>query len=252
MGNTCSGRRCRQRMRQCRAALLASVVLLSTIASADDLASCKLPGVVVAGMNNEANGVCAAINQVIKYFENEGIQVGLQVTVRFQHAVYVEAINDLTNLRHPLPVSGVFRPDRNEIQMVDSESAWKYRRRPWKLPWDRQLADSILQHEIVHAVISHLMGSKREKLPRAWHEALAYAVQIDLMDEGLRTRVLAQYPNQEPFSNTLQINDFIYGLDPDAFAVAAYKTYVSEGRIDFLNRAIALEHDMLDVNELLP
>jgi hypothetical protein len=203
-------------------------------------------------MNYEANGVCAAINQVIQYFANEGMEIGLQVTVLFQREVYVEAVNGLTNVRYPLPVSGVFRPDRNEIQMVDSGSAWKYRRRPWRLAWDRQLADSILQHEIVHAVINQLMGSKRGRLPRAWHEALAYAVQIDLMNEGLRTRVLAQYPTQERFSSTLEINDFVHGFDPDAFAVAAYKTYASEGRITFLKKAIALKLDMLDVSELLP
>ena len=62
-------------------------------------------------------------------------------------------------------------------------------------------------------------------------------------------RVLANYPDAEAFDRTTKINDFAYGFDPDAFAIRAWLTYVRGGRIDFLKKALAFEHDMIDLRE---
>jgi hypothetical protein len=234
----------------CQAVVVAAALLLSAT-SADAFGTCKQPGLSVSGANNETIDVCSAVADVLDYFRKGGISTELELTIRFQRTVHVEAVNLLDGSSRPYSVSGVYRADRREIQMVDSHSPRTYARRPWKLPWDRQIADSILRHEVIHAVINQLMGSRREKLPRAWHEALAYGVQVDLMDEDLRARVLAQYPDQEAFSATLQINDLVYGFDPDAFAVSAYKTYMKEGRLEFLKKAIGLELEMIDLNDFL-
>lgn len=61
-----------------------------------------------------------------------------------------------------------------------------------------------------------------------------------------------QYPDQDAFSSTLQINDLVYGVDPDAFAIAAYKTYVRDGKFRFFRKALALELEVIDVNDLIP
>ena len=114
------------------------------------------------------------------------------------------------------------------------------------------MGHSILQHEIVHAVVAQLMGKRYLKLPRPWHEALAYAVQIDLMETHLQQAVLSQYPGEQGFSSTAQINGIVYGFDPDAFAIAAYKSYRHAGRLAFLKKALNFELEMIDVNEFMP
>jgi len=63
--------------------------------------------------------------------------------------------------------------------------------------------------------------------------------------------VLARYPAEEGFSNTLQINELVYGLDPDRFAVAAYRTYTRGDKAEFLRTAMGFEFEMLDMS-LLP
>jgi hypothetical protein len=113
-----------------------------------------------------------------------------------------------------------------------------------------RLRRSILQHEITHAVIAQLLGKRYDRLPHAWHEALAYAVQIDLMDDDLRAKAVTAYPEEKPFEMTTHINDIIYGFDPDAFAIRAYLTYARDGRVSFMRKALALEFEMVDVSEL--
>jgi hypothetical protein len=239
-------------MRRSCLAALALGILHSISATADAAASCGRPGLTLSGVHEKTIHICRAVDEVLEYFVKGGVAAELRLTIRFQRAVHVEVRNEFTKSVEPLPVSGLFRADRNEIQIVRAESSWSRRRRPWGLAWDPQIADSILQHEIAHAVINHLLGNKRERMPRAWHEALAYGVQLDLMDEGFRTKVLNQYPHQEAFADLLEINDFVYGFDPDAFSIAAYKTYVQEGKLNFLKKAVAFELEMINLNELLP
>jgi hypothetical protein len=228
----------------------AFAALLLNLSSAN-AETCGRAGLNVSGVRPESSDVCKAIDEVIGYFDKGGIRIDLQLTIRFQRSVHVEAINLVDGSSRPYSVSGVYRADRKEIQMVASDSPWGSKRRPWTLAWDADIAASILRHEIVHAVINQLLGSKREKLPRAWHEALAYGVQIDLMSEDLRGRVLARYPDQEALSSTLHVNDLVYGIDPDGFAVAAYKLYVREGRLEFLKKAVALQFEMIDLDQFL-
>lgn len=90
------------------------------------------------------------------------------------------------------------------------------------------------------------MGDNYERLPHAWHEALAYAIQISLMKPELSAKVLAKFPAVQAFSSTLEINDLVYSFDPDAFALAAYKTYVKNGDIEFLKQAINLKFELWD------
>jgi hypothetical protein len=67
------------------------------------------------------------------------------------------------------------------------------------------------------------------RLPREWHEFVAYAIQLDLMDPNVLDRVLASRADVQPFDKLLAVNEFTYGMDPEAFAVAAYKTYRARG-----------------------
>ncbi|QCI64799.1 DUF6639 family protein [Phreatobacter stygius] len=243
-----------ERPRRGHATLVLILALLAAAAvPVKALAACGRSGVTVVGSPGEHDEACAALGEVLQYFADGGLAVELRVTIRFQQSVHLEsgadAATPLTTVE-PIPVTGFYLAARQEIRMTSSTSPWVYQRRPWGLPWDQPLAHSILKHEIAHAVIYQLLGANHRKLPRAWHEALAYAVQIALMAPDLRAGILARYPDRQAFSSTYHINDFVYGVDPDGFAIAAYKTYLRDGEIEFVKRALSLQLEMVDMNDL--
>lgn len=209
--------------------------------------TCNNGKITVAAPTDESHDACAAVAEVQRYFAAGGLDADLVLTIRFQPSVFVEIVG--ASSLETIPVLGRFHWRKGEIQMLRLNLASTVMRRPWSLPWNAEIARSILRHEITHAVIAKLLGEKYDKLPPPWHEALAYAVQIDLMSAELRERVLAAYPDAEPFGLTLEINDFAYGFNPDRFAVRAYLTYARDGRMAFLKKALALEHEMIDLRE---
>lgn len=237
-----------------RAGLLPILALVfAAIVPAPAIADCDRSGITVVGNLDERDDACAALGEVLHYFADAGLAVELRLTIRFEQFVHLERGADAPAPladADPIAVSGFYHAARREIRMTSSTSPWIHQRKPWNLPWDRPLSHSILTHEVAHAIIYQLLGVNHRKLPRAWHEALAYAVQIELMAPDLRAKILGQYPDQQAFSSTLYINDVVYGLDPDGFAIAAYRTYVRNGGIDFLKRAIALQLEMIDLNDL--
>ncbi|MET0605555.1 MAG: DUF6639 family protein [Beijerinckiaceae bacterium] len=199
-------------------------------------------------LSDEEQEGCDALRDVKGYFAAFGLPVELDVTIRFLPSVVIE-IASATGVADELPVIGRFHRHKREIQMLSVDAATQSNRRPWKLAWTHEIARSILRHEVAHAAIARLLGERADKLPPAWHEALAYAVQIDMMDEALRSKVLANYPDAARFDRTTKINDFTYGFDPDGFAIRAWLTYVRGGRAEFLKKALAFEHDMIDLRE---
>jgi uncharacterized protein DUF6639 len=221
------------------------LIAFSTFAFAD----CGRASVRIFGTTGERISACQALDEVLLYFSANGHEVDPNLVVRFKPSVYVRTENPRTDLDELVSLRGSYAATVSEIQILSSTSL-SFERRQWGLSWNAAMAYSILEHEMVHSVIIQIMGTRYVKLPHAWHEALAYAVQIDLMPLHLREEVLALYPTEEGFTNTLQINEIVYGFDPDAFAVAAYHTYRKGGRIEFLNRAINFELDMIDVNDL--
>jgi len=215
------------------------------------LADCGHPRVVVHATAEDRDNACSALTDVLNFFAKGGLVIEPELTIRFRREVYVELVNPITREATRVRVSGFYRESTKELQMTDSSSPWAGQRRPWGLAWDAQVSRSILQHEIVHAIVAQLMGGTYARLPRSWHEALAYAVQIDLMPDDLRHQVVSQYPREEGFATTLQINDVTYAMNPDAFAVAAYKIYVRDGRINFLKAAMALRLEIIDLENYL-
>lgn len=205
-------------------------------------ADCGREHVTVIGGPDEQDRACAAFSDVSNYFAHAGFQIQFDLTVRFVPQIEV---SDSSHVNRE-PVSGYYRANNHEIRTLHADAPWTSKRRPWHLPWNQEIGFSILEHEVVHAAIAQIMGDNYSRLPHAWHEALAYAVQISLMRPELRAKVLANFPTVQAFSSTLEINDVVYAFDPEAFAVAAYKTYVKNNDIEFLKRAINLKFEMSD------
>ncbi|WP_454642781.1 DUF6639 family protein [Bradyrhizobium liaoningense] len=208
-------------------------------------ADCSRERVTVIGDPDERDRACVALSDVSDYFARAGFQIQFDLTVRFVTQIEV---SDLSSVHHD-PVSGYYRATNNEIRILHANAPGTSERRPWHLSWDQEIGFSILEHEVVHAAIAHIMGNNYSRLPHAWHEALAYAVQISLMKPELRAQVLANFSAVQAFGSTLEINDVIYAFDPDAFAVAAYKFHVRNSDTEFLKRAINLKFELSDPTE---
>jgi hypothetical protein len=75
-------------------------------------------------------------------------------------------------------------------------------------------------------------------LRREWHEFLAYAIQFEMMEPALRDKALDGFHEVRAFSHLGEINEFTYGMNPEAFAVAAYKTYLDRGGSVFVGAVL--------------
>lgn len=108
---------------------------------------------------------------------------------------------------------------------------------PWGLSWNLTLTASFLRHEVVHMMVWRA-AKDPDRLPREWHEFIAYAIQLDLMDANVLDGILARRPDVEPFDELLAVNEFTYGMAPEAFAIAAYKTYRARGEAQFVQQLL--------------
>ena len=61
---------------------------------------------------------------------------------------------------------------------------------------------------------------------------------LDLMHPGLRNQVLANFASVRAFASGGELNEFVYGMDPEAFAVAAYRTYRQGGGSKFISELL--------------
>lgn len=232
------------------AALTVAAQFLLTASPAQ--ADCNRQHVVVLGTLEERENVCRALSEVQRYFAQRGITLEFELTIRFQSRIEVTTNNQFMHTVEHWPVSGYYRATTKELYMTQAKAPWTAERTPWHLPWNGEVEFSILEHEIIHAAIAQIMGENYRKLPHPWHEVLAYAIEISLMKPDLRAKVLANFPNVQAFGSNLEINSMIYGLDPDAFAIAAYKTYLKNSEFEWVKRVINFKFEMIDPEGFWP
>lgn len=191
----------------------------------EQLSACGYNDVVVIyGDTAELVAACDALNEVAAYFRAIGFEAAPVVSVEFadQPAEHAAA-------------HGYF--DRPGARVVVYRAGAV---RPWGLPWNLALAASFLRHELVHVMVWRV-SSEPKRLPREWHEFIAYAIQLDLMGTNVLDRVLASRADVQPFDSLLAVNEFTYGMGPEAFAVAAYKTYRARGGAQLVQQLLTGE-----------
>lgn len=169
---------------------------------------------------------CEAIRDTWEYFRRIGLSSEPRLSVRF-----VEQGSKGEGPAHP-SYAYADRASSRIVAFVYSD------RQPWGLPWSDAWVQSFLRHELVHLAVWHFLGAKARTLPREWHEFIAYAIQLDLMAPGLRDRVLANFGSVRAFDSAAEVNEFIYGMDPEGFAVASYKTYLQGGESKLVSQLL--------------
>lgn len=164
---------------------------------------------------------CEALANILTYFRRIGLEFEPRFSVKFAEPKLKPA-EGIVSYGHA--------DVRSSIVVVYSST----HRRPWGLPWSTELAASFLRHELAHIAVWQMLGAEAGRLPREWHEFIAYAIQFDLMDSKLRAAVLASFADVRAVADLSAVNEFTYGMDPDVFAVTAYLTYRERGGENFV------------------
>lgn len=100
----------------------------------------------------------------------------------------------------------------------------------------RQLLNSFVAHELVHAALSE--APIASTLPLVAHEYTAYVTQISLLDPKLRTAILDVFP-LPAFAGLGEISLSYYLLAPEAFAVKSYRHFAAKPRgSEFLHNLV--------------
>ena len=210
-------------------ALLAGSVA-AACAEPDRPANCGHENVeVVYTQKADLAAACNVLAGTLGYFQRMGFEVEPRFSLTFVDPGQGKSVEGV--------ISYGYVDLRSSIIVVYSSSY----REPWGLLWSRKVASSFLQHELVHIAVWQILGPEAERLPREWHEFIAYAVQLDLMDPEILKDVLAHFSDVHAFDELSEVNEFTYGMNPEVFAVAAYLTYRKRGAQNFVRRLLRAE-----------
>ena len=204
-------------------AVLATALAPACTGETDIVANCGHQGVSVT-YRHEADlaTACDALDDTLGYFRRIGFELEPRFSLNFAEPGKQRSIEGV--------VSYGYVDLRSSTIVVYSSSY----RQPWGLPWSREMIGSFLRHELAHIAVWQMLGRKAERLRHEWHEFIAYAIQLDLLNPELRKEALANFSDVRPFSDLLEVNEFTYGMNPDVFAVAAYLAYRERGAERFV------------------
>ncbi|MBK7892716.1 MAG: hypothetical protein IPJ84_18275 [Bdellovibrionales bacterium] len=217
---------------------LIGCAVMSPSAQAADGEDCGYKSVRIQGASPaEAESSCLALKQVMALFTQLGLSIEPEVRLQFQDEVYLPvSVTGGDKVR----VHGYFDSSSFEIFQTHFQSSYQQStRKPWGLKWSNELAHSFVLHEVSHlAAMKYLqsIGRPEKKISSAWHEAIAYAVQFELMDPQLREKIVARYPAlaSDLFADPSYFSPIIYRADPDEYAVKVYLTIQKWGGISFI------------------
>lgn len=169
---------------------------------------------------------CDALADVLGYFHGMGFNFQPRFTVSFAEPAKGRSVEGV--------VAYGYTDLRSSVVVVHT---WSYRA-PWGLPWSRAMIGSFLRHEIAHIAVWQILGPNARRMRHEWHEFVAYAIQLDRMDGPLLRTLLANDPDARAFADLSEVNEFIYGMNPDVFAIMAYLTYREKGGQEFVRRLL--------------
>jgi hypothetical protein len=164
-----------------------------------------------------AREACRAAEIALGFMASYGFDTDISVRVRIVNSPVV---------LHAVEASGTFDAGASLIAIPSYEHCcgWSTEQRAFGLDATRDLWRSFVVHELAHAV-AHI-NFRTPKVPRVSHEYIAYVVQIATMPPPLIEQILGKYPNRA-FASERAINHHFLDLDPQIFAVKAYRHFLA-------------------------
>lgn len=217
-----------------RFALVAAALIGFALPEPAD-AACGFERIAVTGTVGERADVCRALSEVMGYFQAIGFDPVPQADIAFRDVVVIDLYRPnpyrprLGETVRKQTVLGYYSFPTKALEVTSARRGHQGHRQPWEIEWGAGIAYSILQHELVHAIVANLLGEDYPSLGKAWHEFVAYSVQFAIMEPELRRRILDNFPDARPFRAPENINPTIHAVAPDTFGVRAYLYYEANG-----------------------
>ncbi len=206
-----------------------SVILLGNLSYAE----CEHPGIKIQGATDfELQSSCESLNKVTSLFSSTGLNIEPQFQLFYEEQTKVKIGEDV------YPVYGYFDDETFEMHITSFENSSQNEQTPWGLSWSKALGASYVLHEMTHLVAATELARNKIKLKREWHELIAYSVQIELMDASIREKILSRYTTIASYANPESVDISLYELDPETFAIKAYKSFKAWGGASFLKSVL--------------
>lgn len=182
--------------------------------------------VVLSGDEEDAASACSGAHDATTFLASQGLSVEDSITVEL-----VEALPDAASSS----ALGCYL-DRERRAAVLTYAAARRRESWFGLPIDRSLYQSLVAHEVAHAIAA--CNFKPAKPSIQAQEYVAYITMFATMAPDQREVVLARYPG-DGYEDDAQMSSIVYLFDPLRFGAEAYRHFLkpTNGR-DYLRRVL--------------
>ena len=189
------------------------VILLLLFAAAGTAAPrvvCRVEGVTLfSDQLEDGEAACEAAGTAIEFMRGHDFRADARLTI---------SVVDRPLTLHGVEVTGTYDSRRFHVEVPDFSQVQLMAQRhpPFRLPMSRALWQSFVVHEVAHAVA---------------HEYIACVAQLAILPEALRDRLLGSF-NNAPFQHDREISQIFLELNPEVFAVKAYRHFVAQPQPD--------------------
>ena len=190
------------------------LLLLSAIASAAGGTSASCFTILLdtgLGSAEERTLVCEGAAKGRAFFSSLGIELKRRIRLRLHAA-------ELEGRRSHL---GSYDAELDQIDLLTLERAKALTAGDalFGLQMDESLYESLVVHEVAHAIAGQQFGFR--PVPLVSQEYIAYVAQFSTMDPATRSRILRVYA-APAFEGLEEMSSTYYALDPSRFGVKAW------------------------------
>ena len=192
------------------------IILLSGhIVSAEEIRCGSHDIIVKYSSAADVTDVCEGVSDAIRFLEANGVKKKGGFTINIVQKIQ-------TSL--PIDILAKYNLKTNQIDILSLERFLKLKKKTlFGLKIDSILYRSFIVHEATHAIV--LQNIQSQQSSRAAQEYIAYTVQLATLPIEYQKKILERY-QIDGFNNDEEINMVLYCLDPDSFAVMAYKHFL--------------------------
>lgn len=157
---------------------------------------------------------CRAVEKAKTFFATYGLGIKDPIRLRFQ--------------REPLdatqPHLGAYAAATHTIRLLGLDQITGHHAL-FGLPVDHQLYESVIVHELAHAIAAQHFTDREPAV--VYQEYLAYVAQISTMAPDLKNQILLRH-DVSPFNAMDELSWTYYAMAPSRFGVQAYRHFILE------------------------
>jgi hypothetical protein len=199
--------------------LVALLLLVNAPGYSATRVACPVPGVTLfSDQAEDGELACQAVGATLAFMRGHGFRVD---------ARFIIDLVDRPLSLHGTEVTGTYDSRRFHIEVPSFSQAQLMAQRhlPFRMSMSRALWQSFVAHEVAHAVAQANFRVPKPSLEA--HEYIAYVVQLATLPDVLQQQLLASFSNPA-FYHEREINGIFLQLDPEVFAVKAYRHFVTQ------------------------